>query len=77
MKDDCNKFTYSKQTGVKKISEYKYEEKLLLEAWAGMSLCDASVICYHHNKVILSKYESIQKYCADPPSQHSIKINSK
>ena len=32
MKDDCNKFTYSKQIGVKKISEYKYEEKLLLEA---------------------------------------------
>ena len=77
MKDHCNKLTYCKKIGVKKINEYKYEERLLLEARTGLSLCDASVICYHHNKVILSKYENLQKYCADPLSQHSIKINSK
>ena len=77
MKDYCNKLTYCKKIGVKKFSEFKYEEKLLLEARTGLSLCDASVICYRHNKVVLSKYENLQKYCAGPLSQHSIKINSK
>ena len=29
MQDNCNKLTYFKKIGVKKISEFKYEEKLL------------------------------------------------
>ena len=59
MKDDCNKLTYCKKIGVKKISEYKYEEKLLLGARTGLNLSDASVICYHH-KVIPSNHENLQ-----------------
>ena len=72
MKDDCNKLTYCKKIGVKKISECKYEKRLLLEARTGLNLCDASVICSYYDKVILSKYENLQKYGADPLSQHSI-----
>ena len=60
-----------------KISEFKREEKLLLEAKTGLSLCDTSIICYHPDKVILSKYENLQKYCSCPLSQHLIKIRSK
>ena len=38
MKNDCNRLTYCKKIGVKKISEYKYEEKLVLEeARTGMN----------------------------------------
>ena len=77
MKDDLNKFAYCKKIWVKKINEFKYEEKLLLEARTGQSLCDASIICYHQDRVILSKYENLQKYYPGLLSQHSIKINSK
>ena len=62
MKDDCNKLIYCKKIGAKKISEYIYEENLLLKARTGLSLCDASIICYHHDNVILSKYENLQKH---------------
>ena len=62
---------------MKKTSQYKYVETILVEAGTGLSLCDALVTCLHHDKVILSKYKSLQKYCADPPSQHSNNINSK
>ena len=62
---------------MKKISVNKVEEKLLLEVKTRLSLCDALVICHHHDKVILSKHENLQKYSANLLSPHSIKINSK
>ena len=42
MTDGCNKLTYCQKTGVRKIGEYKYEEKLLVEARTGLNLCDAT-----------------------------------
>ena len=74
MTDDCNKLTYCQKVGVKKISEHKHEEKLLVKARTGLSLCDETVICYHHDKVILSKYENFQKCFGDPLNQHSIRL---
>ena len=32
-------------------------------------------ICFHHEKVYISKYEALQKYCFDPFKSHKKKIN--
>ena len=74
LNDDCHKTAYSRTTGLILATELSQENKRMLEWRSGLTLSDESTICVHHEKVFLSRYESLQKYCCDPLNVHKKKI---
>lgn len=78
LNEECHKKSYCRNTGTKNIHDLTIEDKALIEQRIGMKLSIIdSTICYHHEKVYLSRYESLQKVCADPFKTHTQQIKSK
>ena len=38
---------------------------------------DNNTVCFYHEKVFISRYESLQKYCCDPYKKHKKQIKCK
>lgn len=71
---ECHKVIYSRSTGLRKLSELKDGEKQLILVRSSLKdnseINDASTICLHHIKILLEKYEFLQKTCFDPFKRH-------
>ena len=75
LEEECDKVTYSRQKGrVKKVEILQSDLKLLCKRTSYEFQADDE-ICYHHEKVYLSWYKSLQIYCCDPYKRHNKKIN--
>lgn len=75
--EHCHKLSYCRKTGFINISELKQTDRELLQWRCEISLADKDQVCFHHEKVYLSRYENLQKYCFDPFSVHKKHITSK
>jgi hypothetical protein len=75
--EHCHKLTYCRKIGLISISELKQKDRELLQWRCEISLDDQDQVCFHHEKLYLSRYENLQKYCCDPFSLHKKHITSK
>lgn len=79
LNDACNMQTYCRKPGLYKLSDLTDESRNLLFWRSGVTIenLGESTICYHHEKIFISRYESLQIHCADPLSRHKTHIKSK
>ena len=75
--EECHKTTHCRISGFKSISDFEIADKNLLEWRTGKVFADAGRVCFHHEKLYLSRYESLQKFCCDPHQIHKKRVRSK
>ena len=74
---DCNKTIFSRAVGIKFAKDVSSEERKLIVWRSKISLEDNSSVCFHHEKIYLTRYESLQRYCCDPNRVHDVQKTSK
>lgn len=77
LNDSCHKKNLSRGVaGFFSANELSQEDRKLLGWRSGLTIADESTICFHHHKVYLDRYESLQKFCCDPFHCHKRHITS-
>lgn len=68
LNDSCHLLTYSRKTVFLLFSDLCESDRHLLLWRAGIPLQPSAsdIVCLHHEKRFLSRYESLQKFCCDP-----------
>ena len=74
---ECNKLTNCQTTGWIQTSESDEVHKNLISWRSNVTLNETDSICYHHEKMFLTRYEGLQKYCSEPFAPHILKVSSK
>ena len=77
LKDECHKTVHSRKKGYMKFNSFSDNEKALIIWRSGLSLDDDDSVCFHHEKMFLRKYETLQRYCVDPRSIYKKKVSRK
>lgn len=77
LEEECHKKIYCRNVGTLAASDLSQDDKKLLEWRSGVLLRDDSTVCFHHEKMYISRYEYTQKYCSDPFKLHKKRISSK
>ena len=79
IEDTCHLKRYCRRTGLLQISELSDRDKQLLQWRSGVSLdiVQNGTLCFHHERVLLSQFESTQRYCCDPFKVHKKHVTSK
>ena len=76
--DVCHKTTHCRKEGFVSVTELSEEDKELLKWRCGINnLSSGDSVCFHHEKLYLSRFESLQTFCADPYKRHKKHITSK
>lgn len=75
--EECHKTTYCRTSGFKSLSDLESSDRHLLEWRTGIVSANTDRVCFHHEKVYLSRYESLQKFCCDPDQIHNKRVRSK
>lgn len=76
LQDSCHETTLTKFMGNKKFEEFSEREKELLVLRS--KVVPIKLVCYHHEKIYLTRFESINgRYCCDPFKKHAKKVESK
>ena len=68
--DQCHKVCYSRCKGLVEFQSLSNDDRELLVWRSGVNLSPKDTICFHHEKVFLSRFEYLQKACADPYRKH-------
>jgi len=66
----CHNTMYCKKPGLRNIAELTSDVQELLELHTGISFEMNSTICLHHESIIITRYENLQKSCCDPFQMH-------
>ena len=74
LNENCNAKTYSRLVGKVLFGSLSDDDKCLLGLRTRCSFDEEDVICYQHEKIYISYYENLQRYCCDPWSKHHKKI---
>lgn len=77
LNEECHKLIYCRKAGLLNIDEFPVHDKKLLQWRCHYQFEGDNNICFHHEKMYLSRYESLQKFCADPFRVHKKHITSK
>ena len=79
LNQECHKNSYSRKCGLLTVSDLSEKDKKLLQwrAELGLSVNVSDDICFHHEKMYISRYESLQRYCCDPFQSHKKHVSSK
>ena len=75
--EECHKHSYCRKSGLIAMSDLKLVDRRLLSWRCGVIFGEEDKICFHHEKVYLTRFESLQKICADPFVHHKKHITSK
>ena len=70
-KKDCHKTSYTSNVGFVIFEELSDDDKELYCWRSGIKIDDFHTICYHHEKLLTTKYETYQTKCSDPMDIHS------
>ncbi len=70
----CHLKTFSRTQGFIPIDSLSAEDQLLITLRGGFHTQLDSVLCHHHQVVLLAKYEFLQKYCCNPFKLHQEKV---
>ena len=74
---ECHKLSYSRKKGFKNVHDYDTEQLEILflradlQAPIDFSSID-NLVCYHHDILLMNKFETKQSYCCDPFSVHGL-----
>lgn len=71
----CHVIFYAKKTGFKRFSDFTECDQKLLVLRSEAKLEENSIICFHHEALFLSEYQSMQKKCCNPfkKKNHNVK----
>ena len=72
MSDICHLQAYSRKVGFLLFSIISENDRRLVLWRTGISVepSTSDTLCFHHEKLFLSRYESLQKFCCDPFNVH-------
>jgi hypothetical protein len=74
LQEDCNLISegFNRKAGFYNISDLSKESQQLITLRSGVNIGESpdATLCYHHEKLFLSRYESLQKFCCDPFKKH-------
>lgn len=62
----CHLTTLIPNKGIKLLNEYKLEDQQLISRRSGLTFDETSLICLHHQALLLTKYDMLQKSCCNP-----------
>ncbi len=68
--DQCHKTVYTRKTGTKSISQLDSKDKEFLNARTNHTFSDSDSICFHHEQILLIKFDKLQRKCCDPGNSH-------
>ena len=71
----CHKQTYVKKIGLIPFESIESIEKQLIVTRSGIQT-PIETICYHHNHLLLEKYEGHQKKCCNPFQRHKDSVEN-
>ena len=74
--DICHKLIYCRKAGIIAADELSLKDTKVLEWRAEISFPANGTICNHHEKLFISRYESLQKNCCDPFDIHKHHVAS-
>ena len=74
LNEECNKLIYTRKTGHFHMDNFTKEDLDLISKRTLYEFKTDDKICYHHEKVYLSRYEMLQNHCFDPYGKHKRKI---
>ena len=69
--DICHQLIYCRKAGIIASDELSLKDTKVLEWRVEISLPANDTICNHHEKLFISRYESLQKNCCDPFDIHN------
>lgn len=67
----CHGNYYSKKSGYKAVNSIHASDKQLIMLRSSIQICDTDYLCFEHEAMFLTRYESNQKYCANPFNKHN------
>ena len=73
LKEECRKKSFSRKTGMILLQDVSEKDRALLEWRYEVKISESDLnkdICYHHEKMYLTRYVGLQKYCCDPYNTH-------
>lgn len=62
----CHLTTYCSHKGLKPVKDFSPEEQLLLNRRSGVSLNAEDNVCFHHQALLLERFEFLQRSCCNP-----------
>jgi hypothetical protein len=72
--EDCNVISeaFNRSAGFHNIADESLESRELLTLRSGVNVTayENATLCNYHEKIYLSRYESMQKFCCDPFKKH-------
>ena len=71
----CHMIKYCRSSGYYRFTNIAENSLQLLEHRTGKKIDEDGCICFHHEKILLSKYEDLQTFCADPFKVHKKKVS--
>lgn len=81
LQEECNLISegFNRKAGFHKIADISLESQQLITLRSGVNISasDDTTLCYYHEKIFLSRYESLQRFCCDPFNKHKKHITSK
>lgn len=75
--DECHNTRMARKTGFFRVDTLSNEDQELLAWRSGVMLEEIEQICFHHEKMFLSRFMSEQRTCADPGNIHTKQISRK
>lgn len=75
--EECHKTVYTRHIGFRDhsdLSDADFELLCLRTEHADNLQKSAVNICFHHEQVLLQRFNQMQKYCCDPFNKHSSKV---
>ena len=78
LQDKCHSLAFCRKIGFERLDELSADERKLLKLRSGVlsELPTNGTLCFHHEKVFLSRFEQLQKHCCDPFKVHKNRITS-
>jgi hypothetical protein len=75
---ECNLKTYTRRVGLYSYADLQNENKelLLMRRGPKTEVQESATICFHHEKLLLSKYSCSKKTCCNPFKNHKITVKT-
>ena len=74
--EECHKHTNCRKSGLIAVSDLKPVDRRLLSWHCGVIFSEKDKICCHHEKVYLTRFDCLQRICADTFVHHKKLITS-
>ena len=74
LNEDCNALIFCCLIGKTPVESLSDSDKQIMFLQTNCTFTDEDSICCQHEKLYISHFKNLQKYCSDPWKQHSKQI---